>query len=237
LRAVSTAKGIVIGAASINTRISESLLYGQKSQQDSYAVYDKIGLEAAQKIIDMVYPARIVSAEPLVLNRGSNDGVNVGDVYEVKREGKVIKDANGVELGRVESSVGSVKLVQVQDTISVLQVVSGNVAQNDLAVLKQQASGQAATSNRAKIGSQKSAGQAKPQKATLAVGQIHIGRTGNVSGLNNIDRVTDDLVVKLSNTRRFQLLERSEVDQVIQEKMFDHAVGSQDIMASLKQLF
>ncbi|RLA10647.1 MAG: hypothetical protein DRQ52_11020 [Gammaproteobacteria bacterium] len=234
LRVVDVSSGTVMGAASLRTAMTEAVLAGQKPTQDDFSIFDEVGRLAANQIIDMVYPARLVSSDPWVINRGTNDGVKVGDVYNVFREGKEILDANGVVLGKVKSEVGQIELAQVQETLTVITPLDGQIAENDLVELVVSASDDRAPK---RGGADLSSGQ-KKGKAVLAVGTIRLNRNGNnqLLGGETINRVTDDLIVKLDHTRRFDVLERQEIDQILDEKTFTAAVQGGDLKASLKQL-
>jgi curli biogenesis system outer membrane secretion channel CsgG len=241
LRTIDTARGIVVGAASLHTTISETLLSGQKSQQDSFSVFDVIGLEAAGKIIDMVYPARIVSAEPWIVNRGANDGAKIGDIYQIHREGKAIKDTNGVQLGRVETEVGSVKLTQVQDNISVLQVISGELALNDLARLGANLgeANSTAIQPAASVGLTRQATNiGAGQLPRLALGLVKMGSTANTGkdADQDIPYFTDTLISLISQTKRFQLIDRQEVDQLLDEQIAQALAENRDLPGAMGTL-
>jgi curli biogenesis system outer membrane secretion channel CsgG len=73
---------------------------------------------------------------------------------------------------------------------------------------------------------------------TLAVGKIRInprGRNQAVRGAN-IDRVTNDLMVKLSQFPEFDVMERAEIDQVIDEKAFTSMAQGRSMPAAIREL-
>ncbi|VAW84333.1 hypothetical protein MNBD_GAMMA16-703 [hydrothermal vent metagenome] len=219
LRVVDVSQGLIIGAKSLRVQMPDNVLTGSASDQDEFSIYDEVGQQAASQIIDMVYPARIVGSEPWVLSRGSNDGVRVGDVYDIKREGKAVKDANGVVLGRVRTAIGQVKLTQVEQTFSMVEVVQGDIGEQDLAVrVEKSMQSQRPARSGADLSATKGSG-----KATLAVGKIQVNQRGRNDALTDrtLNRVTNDLIVKLSQDKHFDVMERQEIDQVLDEKTFN----------------
>jgi curli biogenesis system outer membrane secretion channel CsgG len=74
-----------------------------------------------------------VSGDNIYINRGSSDGVNVGDRFTVIRFGDAIIDPDtGQELGKMESEVGVIEVVSVQAKLSICKLVSGEAAQGDM---------------------------------------------------------------------------------------------------------
>jgi curli biogenesis system outer membrane secretion channel CsgG len=68
-----------------------------------------------------------VTGSQIVLNVGGKAGVKVGDQMSVQRVGSEIKDpATGKVIRRITTSVGIVKVVDVDDQSSVAEVVSGS---------------------------------------------------------------------------------------------------------------
>lgn len=233
LRIINAKTGAIAGAASFRTQVSESLLSGQESKQDAFSTFDHLGKLAANKILDITFPARIVSNEPLVINRGKNDSYTAGSIFKVIREGKEILDSSGISIGRVTSPVGTIKLTSIQETLAVAEIVEGDVQTGDLLEITEQ--GQAvkqvaAPRTEHKNGKQKG-------KLTLAVGKIRLNREGNNTVLNEDyrTRVTNDLLVKLTNSNRFDVMERQEIDQVFDEKSFIALTNGQDIQGKLSE--
>ncbi|BCG64028.1 MAG: hypothetical protein methR_P1793 [Methyloprofundus sp.] len=235
LRIINAKSGVIAGAASFRTQVSESLLIGQESQQDSFSTFDHLGKLAANKILDITFPAKIVSYDPLVINRGRNDSYTVGSTFKVVREGKEILDTSGVSLGKVTSPVGTIRLTNVQETLAVVEIVEGNIQAGDLLEITASSANshakQAAPRTQHKNGKQKG-------KITLAVGKIRLNNSGNNTALSNEYRihVTNDLLVKLTNSNRFDVLERQEIDQVFDEKSLAALTSGQQIQSKLSEL-
>ena len=67
-----------------------------------------------------------VAGPQIVLNVGGRAGVKVGDQLSVERVSQEIKDpATGKVIRRLSSSVGIVRVVDVDDQSSVAEIVSG----------------------------------------------------------------------------------------------------------------
>jgi len=233
LRIINAKTGNIAGAASFRTQLSESLLTGQESNRDEYSIFDHLANLASNKILDITFPAKIVSADPFVINRGKNDNYTVDSTFKVLREGKEIKDASGVVIGRLNSATGSIKLVNLQETLSVVEVVDGNIQLGDLLEIAEVANNttKAAPRTRHENGKQKG-------KITLAVGKIRLNARGNhsVFATQYRTRVSNDLLIKLTNSNRFDVLERQEIDQIFDEKSFAALTSGQEIDGKLKEL-
>src|SRR6185369_12534885 len=67
-----------------------------------------------------------VAGNQIVLNVGGKAGVKVGDQFSVERVSQEIKDpATGKVIRRLSSSIGVLKVVDVDDQSSVCEIVSG----------------------------------------------------------------------------------------------------------------
>jgi curli biogenesis system outer membrane secretion channel CsgG len=72
----------------------------------------------------------------------------------------------------------------------------------------------------------------------LAVGLIKLNPGARTTGFGQAQliRMTNVLIGKLSNTGRFQLMERQEVDQVLDEKAFEATAHDADMRDYLREL-
>lgn len=234
LRVIDTKTGMIAGTASFRTKVSESVFDGRESNRDEYSTFDHVGALASQKILNIVSPAIIVSANPYVINRGTNDGYTAESTFKVFREGKEIQDPSGIAIGKIKSPVGNIKLASVQDTISVVDIIDGDVQVGDLLETQDQ--------NLAKNGV---AGQqpktiektSQGGKLTIAIGKVHFNANNNTIFLavDDYPRVKNDLMVKLTNSNRFDVLERHEIDQVLDEKNFTALMSGDEIDPYLKE--
>lgn len=239
LRVVDVKNGRIAGAASIHGKMSEAVFGGKQPAQDDLAVYDGIARLATGKIIDMVFPARVVSGNPWVLNRGANDGVLVGDTYNIIREGKEIKDSNGLVLDRIRESVGKAKISKIQGTISIVDIVEGNAAINDLAELNSKASAGPAITTSAKVGLKRKAGGLNNKELPrVAIGLVKSGSTARSGkkASEHIPLFTDTIISRLTQTKRFQLIDRQEVDQLLDEQMAQALAENREMPAAMGTL-
>lgn len=231
LRVIHVDSGTIAGATSFRTKLKETLFEGKETETDEFSFFDHLGRLAALKVLDSTFPARIASLEPLVVTRGTIEGVREGDVYSVEREGKEIKDQRGIVIGRVREEVGKVEVAKVQDTLSVVVPVTGTgFAEDDLATLDIRAAErvippptEAMPLVRREVGPDTAAvgDEALPR---LAVGLIKSKSTQTTTEAEPekiIDVFTDTLISRLAQTKRFRLADRQEVDQLLEEQRLE----------------
>lgn len=232
LRVIETSQGRIVGSDSLHTRISENVFDGRASKMDAYSMFDHLGSEAAISVLDMIFPPTVVAEDPWVINRGSNEHVKTGDRYTLIREGKEIKDAAGVVIGRIRSEVGVAEVSQVQSTLSVLSLLEGDLKVDDLGqrvtratVVTPARSGGDATA----IGS---------QALTLMVGKVKISphATTILHQQEHTARMTNDLMVKLSQFAEFDVMERAEMEQILDEKTFISITSGTPVEGALQEI-
>jgi len=235
LRVIETSQGRIVGTDSLHTRISEMVFDGKASSFDGYSMFDHLGSEAAISILDMVFPPRVVSKSPWVINRGSDQHVAQGDRYTLVREGKEIKDAAGVVIGRIREEVGVAEVSQVQPTLSVVKVISGEPKLDDLAFPVKMDNAKPDLKAAPALSSQKTVKQDKPR---LAVGLIKAGSTAS-PGIDPDEyyrQFTDSLLSRLTQTKRFQLIDRQQVDQLLNEQMAQAMAENREMPSAMGQL-
>jgi curli biogenesis system outer membrane secretion channel CsgG len=222
IRVIDAANGTIAGADSLRARTVETLFEGRQDDGDQYTFFDQLAREAAARILDITFPARIVSLQPVVISRGRNDGVAEGDVFGIEREGKALKDANGIVIAHLKSSVGQVEVVAVQDTVAIVRPLTGDALQiGDLA------GGQPDDTRPSAAGRGADApGAAEPHAASverprLAVGLVKSGSTAETGSAaqKHTPIFTDTMISRLAQTKRFQLIDRQEVDQLLTEQL------------------
>jgi curli biogenesis system outer membrane secretion channel CsgG len=241
LRVIDVKTGMIKGAASLRTKLSESVFQGRESDSDLFSVYDKLATLAAAKILDITFPATIVSLDPLIISRGSNDGVKAGDSYIVQREGKEIKDSNGLVLAKLKQKVGLLSVLSTQKTISIVSAVAGGgFQQGDLAELEMQEDESGVVQTQAAVPIKKSTSGSSPSGKIprLAVGLIKSGSTANTSSKARLHSpvFTDNMISGLSQTKRFQLIDRQEVDQLLNEQLAQSMASNQDLSSAMGSL-
>lgn len=229
LRIIEVATSRIVGVESINTVIVER---GKAAQESTtFDIYDNVVRIASAKIIDAVYPAKLVSDAPWVINRGANDGVNVGDEFQLIRLGQEIKDDGGVVIGQLESEVGRAKLTGVQGNLSTLEIISGQPNKGDLAKLVvpavQPAVAPAAAVN--KIG----ATSAELPRVAIGLVKAHSTAKTGVDASQHVPAFTDTLISQLTATKRFTLIDRQEVDQLLNEQMAQALAENRDMPSEM----
>ncbi|MCB1958920.1 MAG: hypothetical protein KDE68_00070, partial [Rhodocyclaceae bacterium] len=235
LRVIESKRGRIVGADSLRTRISETVFAGREARHDEYAMFDQLGKDAALSVLDIVFPARLVSNKPWVVNRGSNEQLAVGDRFEIVREGKTIKDDAGIVIGKLRSPVGMAEVAQVQPTLAVLTPVSGDFAVDDLALRVRPQAPQAVAASAPPV---RAGAAANPARPRLAVGLVKVRSTAStgVDANAHIPAFTDTLISRLTQTQRFVLIDRQEVDQLMDEQLAQAMAQNRELPSSMGTL-
>jgi curli biogenesis system outer membrane secretion channel CsgG len=196
-------------------------------------------------LINAIYPIKVAAVVSGVayINRGNDGGLSVGETLRAVRPGQPIIDPDtGVQLGMAEAELGQLVLNEVDDArskavVGQLGLQTGDILKR-LAQAKGQRSGQAAMAAvlPARTGGKAENANGKP--LTLAVGRVKINpraRNRRLTDANGI-RITNDLMVKLSQFPEFDVMERAEIDQVLDEKTFTAIAVGTPPEATLRQL-
>lgn len=234
LRVVEVATGKVVGATSLRTGLKEWVFAGKRPQNDAQSVYDHVAREASIKLLDILYPAQVASLDPVVVSRGANEGIKVGDRFDILREGKEITDPSGVVLGRLQDKVGSVEVTKVQDTFAIVDAAGVEVEEGDLAVLATAAVPAGASGAAA---SAPAAAPSATEQPMIAVGLLKAGSTANPNDDEwSVDLFTDTLITRLVQTKRFRVADRQEVNQMLDEQMLEALSNDQDLPSAVGSL-
>ncbi|MDL1961867.1 MAG: CsgG/HfaB family protein [Deltaproteobacteria bacterium] len=244
LRVIEVKSGMVVGATSLRTKVTETLFEGKETDTDDYSFFDHLGRLAAVKILDVTFPARIVTLDPLILSRGTNDGAKVGDIYVIQREGKEIRDDSGVVIGQLKTDVGRVEILTPQETLSIVRpVAEGHFLVNDLASLDIQASQAKLASIPSTAAVPLSGGTANERAIEkklpmVAVGLIKSGSTARTGkdAAEHTPLFTDTIISRLAQTKRFQMIDRQEVDQLLNEQMAQALAQGRDMASAMGTL-
>src|SRR5262249_34453410 len=106
-----------------NTIIGEAVKSATE-QMSTEVIAGNTKLAARTIVVEGLVAA--VDGGQVILNVGSKAGLKVGDELSVERVSKEIKDpATGKVLRRMSTSIGMVKVTDVDDVSSVCSVVSG----------------------------------------------------------------------------------------------------------------
>ncbi len=240
LRVIDAASSTVIGADSLNVKVSAMLLDTGEGIEDDFAFMDAVARQAAVKILDIIFPARVVSANPLIISRGSNDNVKPGDRFTIYREGKAITEpSTGAVIAHLKETIGAVQVVKVDETIAFVEPAQpgqfqvGDLAKPDTpepAAMQPQA--QAAVPIQAQAGSQPG------QLPVVAIGLVKAGSTAR-TGAGSDEHValfTDSVISKLVQSRRFKVIDRQEVDQLLDEQTAQAIAENRDLPSAMGTL-
>jgi len=240
LRVIDSINGTVIGATSLRTQLSETVFTGKRSDTDEFSFYDHLARLAAVKVLDVIYPARIVSVDPLVISRGSNDGVQTNDIYIIEREGQSISDDSGQVIARLENEIGRVQVGSIQETIAIVNPVTGEgFLKGDLAKLDAEASKPKVEIKETAEVALKGPTAAIKQRPRVAVVLIKSGSTEtptDKSAEKHTPIFTDTIISRLTQTKRFEVLDRQEVDQLLTEQTLEAMRDDRDVASAVGTL-
>ena len=197
----------------------------------------------------------------LYINRGTDGELRNGATLEVFRQGqKIIDPDTGVELGSMDSTVGTLQLSKVEDNRSIGRMINGNAPPQAGDLLKLVTNGQDTAAPGGSVHSggtlpgtaaavavapgQPGQPPAVKGKATLALMKLSLNARkkfddgSRVSAIQEgtMDQITDNLVDSLAKSNRFNMMERRQIDQLIDEKVFQAASQGGDIRQYLKEL-
>ena len=222
IRVIDTSSSTVIGADSLHLKVSETLFRGGKESHDDFEFMNQVALEATNKILDIVFPAKIVSLEPLVISRGINDGVKVGDKFTILRQGQEIKEDSGVVIARLKSEIGVVEASDVQETVSIVNIAAGaNFLAGDLAVRVVSKPAKAIATQGRPLSKASASEVGNGEKPRVAIGLVKAGSTAKTGSDadKHIPIFTDSLITRLVQSKRFTIIDRQEVDQFLNEQL------------------
>ena len=210
---------------------------------------DAFATETVKVLIDAIYPIKVVaigSDGTAYVNRGSDGGLREGDRFRAYRPGRGIIDRDsGARMGAEEVEVGDVVIQQVEDARSKAKASQSALAAGDL--LRREGGRASRGEDQAAVGSGRTGAGSRQTgallaptqtgKARLAVGTFRVASGGRTDGASTqLSMVTNELIAKLANTNRFQVMERQEVDQVLDEKAFRAASSGTDVRRALQRL-
>lgn len=237
LRVIDAKSSTVLGADSLHIKVSSMLFEGGKESKNDFEFMEQVSKEAANKILDIVFPAKVVSVDPLVISRGSNDGVVVGEQFTIVREGKEIKESSGAVIARLKSPVGRVKVSKVQETVAIVIPEEGSGFVNgDLAVRIRSEKSPAAISTPVSLKKEK--GEQRSSLPRVAIGLVKAGstaKTGPDAG-KHVPTFTDTIITRLVQSKRFTVIDRQEVDQLLDEQTAQALAENRDLPSAMGSL-
>jgi curli biogenesis system outer membrane secretion channel CsgG len=240
MRIVDARSGEVLDSRKVS--ILEELAAPEAADQLISRLADIYAEQTVINLMNTIYPIKVAAVVSGIayINRGTDGGLAVGETLLAVRPGEAIIDPDtGVRLGFAEQELGEVALAEVEDARA--KVVSDRLQRGDILKRRPEARGRRSgevAKQTAPVRSGGSAGQAGGAALTLAVGKIRLnprGRNGAARGAN-LDRVSNDLMVKLSQFPEFDVMERAEIDQVIDEKSFTAIAQGRSLPGAMREL-
>ncbi|QBG47988.1 hypothetical protein EGM51_11475 [Verrucomicrobia bacterium S94] len=142
---VKTGKLIESANFQLDNKQMEDLLSSSKNGSFSDELLRKIAqqmsLQVANRVVDVIYPAKILSitGKQAMINRGDGTGITAGQVWEVFAIGEEMIDPDtGESLGGSEIKVGELKITRVNPKFSIgvltedFGVVKGSVVRQTI---------------------------------------------------------------------------------------------------------
>jgi hypothetical protein len=218
--------------------ITEVVSVGDSVPRSSLETYYKFrtrlnhaaALFVLNNVLQEIAPPRITrTGSQIVINRGANDGVRVGAVYDVEREtgatereGVDDKGKGGRDLEKVRTPVGQIRIDRVQGKISVASSVSGGPFQKDDVVMfsggvpGSAAGGASGGGDAVALGSRALSqadmkGGPPLRQASISIDHVTIGGADSLP-------LSRALASALQQDRRITVLSRADLVQVLQER-------------------
>ena len=133
LRFIDVATRQIKFSGLINTKVTLS----RNIDSPIIDIFKKFADTAVKKVIDNIYPLRVVAVEgdEVILNQGGESVVE-GDRYEMFALGEIIKDPyTGESLGRKETKCGDIEIIRVKSKTSDARIL--NDSENIKEIFKQ----------------------------------------------------------------------------------------------------
>jgi len=250
MRIVDARSGDVIESRKISVEQAIDIGITDAEMVDKLA--DAYAEQVVLMLMNALYPikaAHVSNDGQIYINRGNDGGLFVGEELDIYKSGQAIIDPDtGVQLGVEESYVGRVLVTEVEDARSKGEQIEGSgIARGDLLkrTVKNKAKRNSVASHERQTAPKrtggslgKKAGQ-KKGPSTLAMGIIKLNHSARIfKGFNHghLERVSDDIIMGLTNSKRFVLMEREQVDQILDEKTFEAISSGGDIQSRLGEL-
>ena len=209
-------------------------------------------------IVDTIYPPQISSSDAtlITIDRGSRDGMLVGDIFEISRDAGEAVGAGNIRLSEpIREPVGSVRVVRVQNTISYVEPLTGgpfvrgdyvDVAGSDFASRKKSGlngtgSQQGNTPNPKSapalgarmIAAQTEGAENKPRVAVreLTVQYIDCGDCGVADPGGSL--LSQSMLAELQNEQRILVVSRQDMDALLDERRFSDSASGRSMRAGL----
>lgn len=128
----------------VRVRVERGSTTQSLAREMELALNDRIAQIITRDLLNTLAPARIVrGGDTLTINRGSTDGIAIGQIYDVEREQEegAIQDISadggnsGVHLGTIREPVGQLRIISVQDNFATASPVEGSLSRGDIVII------------------------------------------------------------------------------------------------------
>ncbi|MDZ4690842.1 hypothetical protein [Terricaulis sp.] len=219
-------------APAIRIRWDRNSTLASFDRERELALNDRIAQIITRDLLNTLAPARIVrGGDTLTINRGSTDGIAVGQIYDVEREQEegAIQDIaadggnSGVHLGTIREPVGQLRIISVQDNFATASPVEGSLSRGDIVVITPGRSRALSVGTNASAGAQSATigENAASNRTALAVGDMRVElleppnwRTPQ----NAVLLVTRAISGRLVESDRIEVLTRSDLARLQAER-------------------
>ncbi|MGE9291026.1 MAG: CsgG/HfaB family protein [Puniceicoccales bacterium] len=129
-----TTTGKLLESTRVNTDLQdieddpnyESAKNGDLSESLVSQLSKKLADQVANRVVDVLYPAKIVgvTGKVVMFNRGDGFGIAKGDIWKVYAEGdEMIDPDTGESLGSVEAEVGKIRVIDVMPKVTRAEII------------------------------------------------------------------------------------------------------------------
>lgn len=204
LRLIDVENATLVAADSIEARVTTTSNSGGAL---SDALLEALARGASRFVDDALYPATLVSLNPVLVNRGAQAGWQVGDRVEVLSRSSPVRD-RGVEMGFYLEPVATAEVVDVQPEISRLRL-DGPISEGQPYEIRR--SVPAESNAGPQLG-----GEGASSGYRIAVGEVE----WQAPGERRVALVQDILETALADLGRFELVDRRRIDRTLDELEF-----------------
>jgi len=136
IRLVSTETGRIVAAQSANvTHHVRDIGDSKPSYQNLLDAQERLVTKLTYMVLDEVYPVQVLKQreQDVFINRGANDGVEIGTEFlVVRRYGELTDPDTGMFLGYEEREIAEIKVHRVDPRMSVARVSKWHVEEKQL---------------------------------------------------------------------------------------------------------
>lgn len=249
LRVVDVKTAKIVAAIALEAEVEADVFERRPSRANS-TMFEALAQDVTGAIADAFSPATVIKTEPLVVDRGAIHGVGIDDTFTIERPGSnELFSKDGTKIGDYKSEVAKARVIRTDATWSEIEIIEGQPpAQHDIARLdrdamttpfaRDNASGERQKSTPLRPGGEAPAGRPKlvvmPVYFTKAVSHSGIVADGHVEDLK--ETFAKNIATSLHQSRRFQMLERYDIDSFFDEADLAEFAGNRALPEEFLEL-